>query len=1119
VVREWSLFRSRRAARDAVASTAPGSGGRWEPGAVVEHVYEVRESLGTDATGVWHLVRHLAWQRDLAVKSPRAARHADTTAALLDEARRWLDVPPHPHLLGCHFVATVAGLPRVFAEHAPGGDLAGAVRAGRCASVDDVLDVAAQLALGLAALHTAGLVHGDVRASSTVFGADGAARLTGFRTGAPERARPADDMRAWAVLVQDLLREAAAASRDGSAANGQERAPDAPAPPAAESAGSSEPAAAQTAGGSAPVVAARGGGRAAPEGLEALLLACAAPEPAARPAGMGAVAARLRHLRGGEPGVPSPRADPSAAAGQGAETGTGPGPDWWNNRAVSFLALGDAERAEAAWDRAMRDDPHHAESMYNLGLRRWRATEVHDDEVVRELAAVHEADVAAGVAGGRVPYLLGLVHRERGDTAAAAASLREAERLSPDDPEIAHALGSAAGAADSTVTVLPTRPETRWIWSVAVTADGGQALWGSEDGSLQWSDVRSGRRPTVLKGHTAQVWDVAVTPDGKYGVSGGADNTVRWWDLRARRCLRTLAGHTDEVRGVDMTPDGCYALSASDGLVRLWDLRAARSLVTLTDEVAVLAVAVTPDGRHALSAGNHGMLRWWDLRSGRCLARLEGHTDAVRSVAVTADGRYALSGSADHDVRWWDLASGTCLRTLTHQGGGVVSVAVTPDGRFGLSGAMDRTAKYWDLATGRCLHTSRFKQLVLGAAMTPAGDRLFVSTTKHESATWSRVAPLTAPWSPSRPSSAAELVSRKKEFDALLDDSRDLLREGRAAEAAGRLRRARAVPGHAHHGELARLWREAGRYGTRGAFIDIRPARRLHVPSGVTSLALAADGRRAVTAGWDTTALCWDLGADGGPRELAGHTDTVTALATTPDGRYAVSGSADATLRWWDLSTGRCLKVLSGHGEGVTSVALTPDGRRVLSGGSDQSLRWWDPESGQCLSVLTGHTGAVASVAVSADGRSAVSGGADSTLRHWDLGSGACLMSLRTHSCTVDAVALSRDGSHAVVGEACGNVEWVDVAQQRAVKGLNAHTAAITGAALPDRADHLLSASLDGALRWWDLESGECVRMLTEHEDEACGPAVTPDASYALSGSRDGALVLWALDWDFTFPG
>jgi WD40 repeat protein len=50
----------------------------------------------------------------------------------------------------------------------------------------------------------------------------------------------------------------------------------------------------------------------------------------------------------------------------------------------------------------------------------------------------------------------------------------------------------------------------------------------------------------------------------------------------------------------------------------------------------------------------YSAVRVWDVASQREVAKLEGHTDAVRSCAWSPGGLRLTSGSSDHTVRvWW----------------------------------------------------------------------------------------------------------------------------------------------------------------------------------------------------------------------------------------------------------------------------------------------------------------------------------------------------------------------------------------------------------------------------------------------------------------------------------
>ena len=176
--------------------------------------------------------------------------------------------------------------------------------------------------------------------------------------------------------------------------------------------------------------------------------------------------------------------------------------------------------------------------------------------------------------------------------------------------------------------------------------------------------------------------------------------------------------------------------------------------------------------------------------------------------------------------------------------------------------------------------------------------------------------------------------------------------------------------------------------------------------------------RRLVALGRPHALLLWRASRESPAlvRTLAGHTDQVSSVAVSADGRLALSGSDDRTVKVWDLTSGQERRTLAGHAHEVRSVAVSADGRLALSASYDRTVKVWDLTSGQERRTLAGHARAVNSAAVSADGRLALSASYDRTVRVWDLTSGQERRTLAGHTGTVRSVAVSADGRLALSG-------------------------------------------------------------------------------------------------------
>lgn len=121
--------------------------------------------LGEGGKGRVYRVRHRVWEAELAVKSAHPQLLATPRGAegFVREAETWVGLGFHPHLVSCYYVRTLGGVPHIFAEYVEGGTLRSWIERGGLRELPRLLDVAIQVAWGLAYAHERGLVHQDVK--------------------------------------------------------------------------------------------------------------------------------------------------------------------------------------------------------------------------------------------------------------------------------------------------------------------------------------------------------------------------------------------------------------------------------------------------------------------------------------------------------------------------------------------------------------------------------------------------------------------------------------------------------------------------------------------------------------------------------------------------------------------------------------------------------------------------------------------------------------------------------------------------------------------------------------------------------------------------------------------
>jgi len=276
----------------------------------------------------------------------------------------------------------------------------------------------------------------------------------------------------------------------------------------------------------------------------------------------------------------------------------------------------------------------------------------------------------------------------------------------------------------------------------------------------------------------------------------------------------------------------------------------------------------------------------------------------------------------------------------------------------------------------------------------------------------------------------------------------------------------------------------------------------------VRAVAVLADGRSAVSGGFDQSAILWDIDAGAARAVLRFHEGGVNAVAGLPDGGFATAGE-DGRIAVYGPGGREPVRVLAEHHGPIVGLAVSADGARLASASWDGTARV-RPLAGGDARVLEGHQGNVNAVAFLPDGR-LVSGGYDATLRIWPEHDGAPLMvtlpapvnalaslpsneiagagadgvvrivgadasvlgAIEVSRTPVTALAVSADGALLAVATIGGENVLLDLAQRKILwrsAGAGQPVWAVTF-----RADgrELLSGGGDRLIRRWNAVSGE----------------------------------------------
>jgi WD40 repeat protein/serine/threonine protein kinase len=666
------------------------------------------------------------------------------------------------------------------------------------------------------------------------------------------------------------------------------------------------------------------------------------------------------------------------------------------------------------------------------------------------------------------------------------------------------------------------RGHDSWVRASVFTPDGRAVLSGSYDNFAKlWSiaDYEELRvlRGRVLQGHADAVLSASFSPDGRRVVTAGRDRTARVWDASTGDEQLVLEeGHEFLASAAAFLDGGKRMVTAAvDNTARIWNVASGSEIHRLDRTGRSAALAASVDGRWILTGSDDQSAKLWNAQTGELRHTLSGHRFEVTACAISPDGKLLWTGDAGGKCRLWDAETGNELGQFVEQTRKINAAVFLPDGRHVLTASGDNTVEHWDVEAKRNIpgRMLRHPDAVSALAVSRDGRYAVTSCADRGVRLWNvergELLTMLDTSGGMVKSLAVSSDNHVLGVDAeqrrvlLWDLSAELSAVGTATPAparsfldlrsdGGQIWAAVFSPDHSSiltvGGAGAKLWDR-----------ETADEQMLFSPHGVVaSAAFSPDGKRIVTASWDSSAKIWD--AESGKSQLrldratagklGAHQGFVNSAVFSPDaeGQWILTASDDGTARLWDAATGEVLKTFSGHTGRVRAASFSPDGKRILTASSDKTARLWDADTGKPIHVLQGHKLGVLCAAFSDDGGWIVTGGEDNEALIWDAASGqrTTAPALQGHTAGITSVAFSR-----------GHVAVANPNELHQEAGLR-----------------VVTGSRDNSAKLWDSRTGKEILTLARHTQAVTSVEFSPDGMYALTGSQDGQGILWlTVDW------
>ena len=460
--------------------------------------------------------------------------------------------------------------------------------------------------------------------------------------------------------------------------------------------------------------------------------------------------------------------------------------------------------------------------------------------------------------------------------------------------------------------------------------------WKNRIFQILLSDTSTGELLYPLTGHTRWIKSIAFSADSKMLVSGDDSGMILLWDTLTGKLKATLNRRRGtSTHTLAFSPSGRFIASGHYDGVKLWD-NTVKPKQQTDDAIGdyqhtleirghkdyVSKLVFSPDGKTLLTGSKDGTIQAWDTATGSHRYTVTGHIEGTRDLAFNLNGDTLVSLNRRFNP-WrtfqqqrWDLNTGAQLSTR-FLGIKAYSMILSPDGETLVTHDSGNKCFLWDINTDP---PRVIDQFIFQRAFTGVNARRFAFSGDGKMLAAGATGGFLHLW---------RLSESKKGQYRFTVNGHNIKRWALVFSDDGKLL---ASGGDQ---KMICLWRVAD-----GTLLFTSTAHR----SRISAVAFSPDSKILASGGnelffWDT-ATGTQLHEN--PREL---TARISTLVFSPDGNTLVVGNADGILELWDVRTGGLLSTDTGHTRLANVLKFSADGKTLASGSDDGTILLWDWET------------------------------------------------------------------------------------------------------------------------------------------------------------------------------